>query len=376
MVDEIFDTSSDGWTDKNVINSNYKRVVKETSVQTDIVWENINEFLRQQVGTMPAPTSGAVENNFSDNFARPHEPLHSDNETKIKKVEDRRIVNTKPIEITNNYAGDILLHRDMVSRGYCRHRHMKKFKICSCLHCKNNIQFSVMNINQSSPSHHVTSSGSSSPAVVEISNPKSSDKTNLLPSERYKKMKQAQREHFESDPRISKTLKKIYAAAKAVKSSRNETTSSSSSNNFRVHCQDPERPNNFVIENESLQPDLYTFNDEVLLFGYSTDEIYYSSYLLKTESSQDTSTSNDRFCGAAKSRDMLLRKNLMCTNSEDSSSKSFDNNRGSDLERYLLKDIENSWSDPAVLSSVFSTSSLERKVNEIQLNDQKCKTKS
>lgn len=374
MVDEIFDTSSDGWTDKNVINMNGKHVVKETSVQTDIVWQNINEFLRQQGVTIPATVT--VENKCSENFARSADATQS-NVINMKELEDRRFVNTVPLE-TNDSAADILLHKDVISKESCRHSHMKKFKICSCLHCKNNIRFSVMNINQSSQSHYVASSSSSSVAsssspVVKIAKPKSSAKTNLFPSERYKQMKQAQREHFENDPRISKTLRKIYAAARAVQSPRNETTSSSSSNHYHMNCPHPERSNNFFVENEQLQPDLYTFSDEVLLFGYSTDEIHYSSYLLKTESSQDTSTSNERFCGVGTSKDVLLRNRLMCTNSEDSTSKSFDNKRGSDLERDLLKDIENSGSDPAVLSSVFSTSSLERKVNEIQLNDQKCK---
>lgn len=52
MVDEIFDTSSDA------VNMSYKYVVKETGVQTDIVWENINDLLKKQM-TIKEPTSGA-----------------------------------------------------------------------------------------------------------------------------------------------------------------------------------------------------------------------------------------------------------------------------------------------------------------------------
>lgn len=343
MVDEIFDTSSDA-----VMSCKYFR--KETSVQTDIVWENINDLFKQQCATNEPLNACAMENSFPAEIYdhRPQVtgclPLNSVNASE-------RIPVRMPTGATSYQDAN------------CRHAHMKRFKICSCLQCNTNIRFSAMNINRSS-----SGSSSSSSAIDHTSKPSPAAKMKLFPSERYKQMKQAQREHFENDPRISKTLKKIYATAKTFQW-RNETTSSSSGQ-FNVPLRFgtfPSYDNNG--DDDALQPDLYTFSDEVLLFGCSSDEIQYSSHLLTTESSQDTFTSNVRHC--AMSNDM--RRKLMCTNSEESSGNSLFSRRESDLERCLMKDIENSGSDPTALSSVFSTSSLERKVNEIQLDDRvKC----
>lgn len=348
MVDEIFDTSSDA------VNMSYKYLVKETSVQTDIVWENINDLFKQQTATTKEAI--AVESQFTQISAKPQTTV-----TLPSNFEDRHFM--PPESYYSNVHA--VLHKDIPLGGYCRHTHLRKFKICSCVACKSNIRFSAVNINQSS-------SGSSSPAIDSpIPIPIAGAKVKLFPSERYKQMKQAQREHFQNDPRISKTLKKIYETAKTIKS-RNERTSSSSSGHHS-HLNNPLHLNNFTsCDDDVLQPDLYTFSDEMLLFGFDSSPSLrgnqYSSHLLKTESSQDTFASNDRYCGMDTSNEMFLRNKLMCTNSEESSGNSLPNKR-SDLELCLMRDIENSGSDP-VLSLVSSTSSLERKVNEIQLHDQ------
>lgn len=353
MVDEIFDTSSD------TLNVNCKQAVKETSVQTDIVWEKINDLLKQQAATIKRPISDTVENNFAGIYAETAEP-----QTDIFLPSNSEKIHGRPGIIYLNAGAS-------TSNVYCRHTQMRQFKVCSCLKCKTDIRFSGMHINPSPKvmSSRSSSTSSSSSSAVYSSRPKPSGKIKLFPSERYKQMKQAQREHFENDPRISKTLKKIYATAKTLKA-RHETTSSSSG-----HFQLSGRQLRSSFDDDVLQPDLYTFSDELLLFGLcSSDEVQYSSHLLKTESSQDTFESNDRHCRMdARSKEILFRNKLMCTDSEDSSCNFFFDKRESDLERFLLKDIENSGSDPAMLSSVFSTSSLEQKVNEIQLNEKiKC----
>lgn len=352
MVDEIFDTSSDA------VNMSCKCVFKETSAQTDIVWENINALFKLQSTTIKEPISGAVVNNPQNRDSLQSNLVGDD--AKIKMVDQY----ARPPETNNSIGGDILNQQNNMCDGGCGHTQLKEFKICSCIACKSNIRFSAVNIDKSTK-HISSSTTSSSSSAFDDSPPIPSAKLKLFPSERYKQMKQAQKEHFENDPRISKTLKKIYETAKTLRSQ-----TSSGSSDYQCQLSDPLRFCNVLsCDDELLQPDLYTFSDEVLLFGLrSPDEVQYSSYLLRTESSQDTLESNGGYHGM---HDALLRSKLMCTNSEDSSCNSFLNTRVSDLERCLLKDIENSGSDPTVLSSVFSTSSMERKINEIQLDDLK-----
>ncbi|KAJ6635600.1 hypothetical protein Bhyg_14186 [Pseudolycoriella hygida] len=318
MVDEIFDTSNE------VVNVNRNYILKETSVQTEIVWENINELLRQQSAVLKTTLVG------DPNPAKPF-PLSS-------LTMNGRINGSENGE---HFAQEL---NGSIAESCCRHVQPKKFKICSCVPCNSHIVSCRNNVEQkplSSASGHT----STSPEPIPVT------KTKIFPSERFKKMKQAQREHFENDPRISKTLKKIYETAKTMKSS-----SSSSEHRLSNYSQ---------FDNELLEPSLYTINDEALLFGLnSKNEIHYSSHLLRTESSQDTSTQNGNYYGRGR-KGIELSNKLLCTNSEESSYDSF-NKRESDLERCLMKDIENSWSDPAALSSVFSSSSLERKVYEIQ----------
>ncbi len=353
MVDEIFDTSSDA------VNMSYKYIVKETSVQTDIVWENINDlFKRQNVTLESDPRMIEVMNPNAISVGVQQSNVVSESE----KIADRDSLNILPP--TRPSATD---------EGVCHHTQLKKFEICSCLSCKSNIRFSAVNVNQSS--QQISSNGSSSSSSADSGPSKPAAKMRLLPSERYKLMKQVQREHFENDPRISKTLKKIYATAKTMES-RKETTSSSSSSNHYYQLNLPISQCKFSsCDDEVLQPDLFTFNDEVLLFGLgSSDDIHhpYPSYLLRTDSSsQDLSASSHDYKVGTSTKVMFMQDNLFCTNSEDSSYNSVVKPIRSDLELCLLKDIENSGSDPSsdvlISSSVFSTSSLERKVNEFHL---------
>lgn len=342
MVDEIFDTSSDA------ANVSYKYVVKETSVQTDIVWENITDLFKQQSKPNVQPRTDAE---VTESYVQPNATFVKQPETGGGTVpanvvkESEKIIDQHSLQAMRQVEGQV-----------CRHSRLKKIKICSCLACKSNICFSSVNIDQSIQR---TSHDSSSSPVFN-SRPIPSVKVNLFPSERYKLMKQAQRDHFENDPRISRTLRKIYATARKNEFQR-ETTSSSSSDHYRplkvplCHIS--------TSDDEPLGPDLFTFNDEILLFGLqSHDDIQYSSDLLKTQSSQDTSASIGKYYASG------VRKNLFCTNSEESSCNSVHGQRVSELEQCLLKDIENSGSDPSsALNSLFSTSSLERKINEIQL---------
>lgn len=365
IVDEIFDTSSDGGgSDKNHRkNRNRLQVVKETSVQTDIIWENVNEFFRQQSGTIGEPLHQGTDNFFLDLCPEHIEDLVS---IKSRTNEDLR-------PHTNNKVGtqSVGIPDRIPPNGHCSHTSMKKVQICSCLGCNGNFKFSVMNIHR--PAQHRKPSDSSSSAVVngiEHLEPEPPIRTKLLPSERYKQMKQAQRDHFESDPRISKTLNKIYKAAKTIQSP-SDTTSSSSSNRNHINALRRTIHSSQFFQGEWLQPDLYTFDDELLLFGSpSTDDNEYSSHLLKTESSKDTCTSSEGVRRLTRNNDIFIGNKYMCTNSEDSSGNSLKPQRhGPDLEQYLLNDIENSGSDPAILDSIHSTSSLERKINEIKLKE-------
>ncbi|XP_037028687.1 uncharacterized protein LOC119068925 [Bradysia coprophila] len=350
MVDEIFDTSSDA------VNMSYKYIVKETSVQTDIVWENINDLFKQQNRpTLTRPTD-AVETKVSEFYVHP-------NANFVNQLETGEQVSTNIASESNKFDNLQLLQVVRPVERFCRHSRLKKIKICSCLGCKSNIRFSSVNIDQSIQR---TSNDSSSSSVFD-SRPIPSARVNLFPSERYKRMKQAQREHFENDPRISRTLRKIYATARANKTQ--ETTSSSSSG---CYGQSNVLPRQFsTYDDKVLEPDLFTFNDELLLFGFEThDEIEYSSRLLKTESSQDSSISIGKYYTADANNQQLRGKSLFCTNSEEvSSCNSVCVQRVSELEQCLLKDIENSGSDPSALSSLLSASSLERKINEIRLVD-------
>lgn len=355
MVDEIFDTSSD------VANMTYKYIVKETSVQTDIVWENINDLFRQQ----NKPTAEPIE---TVEIKVPESCVHP-NTNFVDKIAIGETTAPEPSKISNE--GEEFGHQQhllQVMRPVgerCRHSHLKKIKICSCLACKSNIRFSSVNIDQSIQR---TSNESSSSPVFHPGPVRSSVKVNLFPSERYKRMKQAQRAHFENDPRISRTLRKIYATA-AKNDLRKETSSSSGSDHYRqVNGQACEFP---PYNDEVLEPDLFTFSDELLLFGLqSHDEIQYSSSLLKTESSQGTSVSIGKYYGTDDLTNGLLGGHkLFCTNSEESSSSSINGERVSQLEQFLLKDIENSGSDPSALSSLLSASSLEQKMKEIQLKE-------
>lgn len=349
MVDEIFDTSSDA------VNMSCKYLVKETSVQTDIVWENITDLFNKQSAAIHGPISTGVQNlesTFTDICVDTADAFVS----RKPQAADDRILTQRENDYVNTGAS--------TSDFHCRHTTMKKFEICSCIACKTNIRFSAMNVHQS-PQRSSSDESSSSAAFEYSSKPPA--KFKLLPSERYKQMKQAQREHFENDPRISKTLKKIYETAKIIRS-RHESTSSSSSGHIQVNHTPPPLSGVSSLDDQSLQPDLYTYSDEMLLFGLcSSNENQFSSHLLKTESSQDTVSSNDGYYRIDNSKEILHRNKLMCTNSEDSGN-SFLHKQESDLERDLLRDIENSGSDPTVLSTAFSTSSLERKINEFQLD--------
>lgn len=342
LVDEIFDTSSDA------MNPSYQYIFKETSVQTDIVWKNVNDLFNQHLATRSESVHQipAVSTKSEENF---NNQSHT--------------IGVQPSDIVNE---SLSLNPPLICYdGSCRHSYLKKCKICSCRMCKSTIRLSAVNIQRpwQRISSSCPSSSSSSPSTEFHTKPRPSAKVKLFPSERYKQMKQAQREHFESDPRISKTLRKIYATAKTLKIQ--TSTSSSSSHDRPPNWNDSLRSFNSSNNGESnvLQPDLYTSSDEMLLFGLnSSGDNQYSSRLLKTESSQDdTFVSNEKRCYDNK---------LYCTNSEESSGNLFEPRRF-DLEQCLYNDIQNSGSDPAAMSSPFSTSSLERKMSEIQLNDSK-----
>ncbi|KAG4075167.1 hypothetical protein HA402_006184 [Bradysia odoriphaga] len=271
MVDEIFDTSSDA------LNMSYKYIVKETSVQTDIVWENINDLFKQQNELTVEPPTGSVKTEVSEAYVHP-------NANFVNQLGTEEKMSSNVVRECDKFDNRQLLEVVRPVERFCRHSRLKKIKMCSCLGCKSNIRFSSVNIDRS---FQRTSNDSSSSPVLD-SRPIPSARVNLFPSERYKRMKQAQREHFESDPRISRTLRKIYATARANKTQ--ETTSSSSSGRYR---QSNAPPCEFsTYDDNILEPDLFTFSDELLLFGFdSHEDIEYSSRLLQTESSQDTSAS-------------------------------------------------------------------------------------
>lgn len=347
MVDEIFDTSSDA------VNRSYQVSVKETSVQTEIVWKNIKDLYQQHSDTMNEPISKEIQ-------------IHGSS-----SKDDKNVVAYSQIEnkLPKNEVGDIpelyKKYKPVATQEHvCHHTRFKKSKICSCVICSNKLPFSAENINQSS---QLTSfSGSSSSSTVFVPRRIPANRIKLLPSVRYQQMKRARAEQFENDPRIFKTLKKIYATARTMQI-KNGTSSTSSGRYSQFN--NPSRHD--VGSSDILQPDLYTLNDEMLLFGVnSSDDSQYSSYLLRTESSQDTSVPNGKY---HRCDEIDIGNNLLITNSEENS----DNTSKSHLERCLLKDIENSGSDPSTVqcSSVFSTSSLERKMKEIQLYDSKIKNK-